>query len=99
MKTRFGFDRDGEVAANSVRTLVATLCVLGLVGLTLLHMGDGGGIANRSAEATLPATAAPIANSASSLHAPTIDPSLPSLEATLSRKDVTLAEEAPASTF
>jgi hypothetical protein len=96
MKSRFDFDREGAATGNSVRTLVATLCVLGLVGLTFLHIGDGGWFA---AEATLPATDGPVATSAGSLHAPTSDPSLPSLEATFSRKDVTPADEAPAPTF
>jgi len=99
MKSRFDFDRERATTANYVRTLVATLCVLGLVGLTVLHMGDGGGFSSWLAEATLPATDVPVMNSAGSLHAPTSDPSLPSLEATFSRKDVTPADEAPAPTF
>ena len=98
MKSRFDFDREGPVTTNSLRALVATLCVLGLVGLTLFHFDDGGGFANRFAKATLPETDGPVANS-SFLHAPTSDPSLPSLEATFSRKDVTPADEAPAPTF
>ena len=98
MKSRFDFDLEGAAARNSVRTLVAALCVLGLVGLTLFHFDDGGGFANRFAKATLPETNGPVANSGF-LHAPTSDPSLPSLEATFSRKDVTPADEAPAPTF
>ena len=98
MKTRCDFDRESTVARNSVRTLVAALCVLGLVGLTLFHFDDGGGFANRFAKATLPETDGPVANSGF-LHAPTSDPSLPSLEATFSRKDFSAADDTPAPTF
>jgi hypothetical protein len=98
MKSRFAFDRDSTAARNSIRTLVATLCVLGLVGLTLFHFDDGGGFANRFAKVAFPETNGPIADSGF-LHAPTSDPSLPSLEATFSRRDVTPADEAPAPTF
>ena len=66
MKSRFTFDRESAAARNSVRTLVAALCVLGLVGLTLFHFDDGGGFANRFAKATLPETDGPVANSVSS---------------------------------
>jgi hypothetical protein len=98
MKSRFDFDRESAAARNSVRTLVAALCVLGLVGLTLFHISDDGRFATGHAEATQPATDGPVANSGF-LHAPTSDPSLPSLEATFSRKDVTPADEVPAPTF
>ena len=98
MKSRLSFERERAAARGSVRTLVATLCVLGLVGLTLYHFDDGGGFANRFASATLTPADGPVVNS-SFLHAPTSDPSLPSLEATFSRKDVTPAAEAAAPTF
>ena len=98
MKSRLTFDRESAATRNSVRTLVAALCVLGLVGLTLFHFDDGGGFANRFAKATLPDTDGPVANSGF-LRAPTSDPSLPSLEATFPRKDITPADEAPAPTF
>jgi hypothetical protein len=99
MKSRFDFDREGAVVARSVRALVATLCVLALVGLTLFHAGDDGWINAGFVEATQPATDDPAATSGF-LHAPTSDPSLPSLEATRFPDDVTpAAEAAPASTF
>ena len=98
MKSRVDFERKGGVRANSVRALVAALCVLGLVGLTLFHFDDGGGFASRLTKATSPENNGPVANS-SFLRAPAGDPSLPSLEATFSRKDATPADEAPAPTF
>ena len=98
MKNRFTFDPESAAARNSVRTLVAALCVLGLVGLTLFHFDDGGASASRFVKATLPETNGPVANS-DFLRAPTSDPSLPSLEATFSRRDITPADEAPAPTF
>jgi len=98
MKSRLTFDRESSATRNSVRTLVAALCVLGLVGLTLFHFDDGGGFASRLTKATSPENNGPVANS-SFLRAPAGDPSLPSLEATFSRKDVTPADETPAPTF
>jgi hypothetical protein len=62
MKSRFDFDREGALTANSVRALVATLCVLGLVSLTLFHISDDGRFFTGYAEATQPATDGPVAN-------------------------------------
>ena len=78
---------------------VSSVGLLALVGLTLFHAGDDGWINAGFVEATQPATDDPAATSGF-LHAPTSDPSLPSLEATRFPDDVTpAAEAAPASTF
>jgi len=98
MKSLFTVDRENAATRNSVRTLVAVLCVLGLVGLTVFHFEDGAGIGNPFAKAAAPAAAGPVADSRF-LRAPTSDPSLPSLEATFSHKIVAPADEATAPTF
>ena len=98
MKSRFPFNRESPATRNSVRTVIATLCVLGLVSLTLFHFDDGTGFASRTAKATSPETRGPVASS-DYLRAPTSDPSLPSLEATFPRNAVAPAYEAPTPTF
>jgi len=98
MSRRFDSDPEGAATRSSIRALVATLCVLGLVGLTFFHFGDGGAFASRSVAPTVPQVDSRVVGP-NFLHAPTSDPSLPSLEATFSRKDVTPAEDAPAPTF
>jgi hypothetical protein len=95
MKSRITVE--GASTRNAVRALVATLCVLGLVGLTLFGFDDGG-FANRFAGASLPEPTLSVENSGF-LRAPTSDPSLPSLEGTFSRKDVTPVDAPPAPTF
>ena len=95
MKNRVDFERKGGIRANSVRALVAALCVLGLASLTLLHSNDDGRIAAGYAASTQPTTDGPVANS-SFLHAPTGDPSVPSAESVFSRKDATPDDDPPA---
>lgn len=98
MNTRFDFDRKNSRTGNSIRTVVAALCVIGLVcWLTLLHGGADGGLGDEFAQATTPA--GPVAETTSSLRAPTSDPSLPSLEATFSRTSAPPVEDPPAPTF
>ena len=99
MKSRIDFERKGGFRANSVRALVAALCVLGLASLTLLHGNDDGRIATGYAASTQPTTTdGPVANSRF-LHAPTGDPSVPSAESVFSRKDAAPDDGPPAPTF
>ncbi len=94
MQQRSTFDRDGAKVANSARTIVATLCVLGLAGLMLFHTEPGNLFA-----LDVPAVPARPGNEAQAfLHAPTGDPSLPSLDSLRSQEAPTPAETAP-STF
>jgi len=102
MNRRFDLGQAGSAAVIAVRAVVATLCVLGLASLMWIHSSGAGVAGDVSSEATTPDVQAAMAASfipSSSLHAPTSDPSLPSLEATFSRKDVTPAETAQAPTF
>jgi hypothetical protein len=80
-----------RTGSNSTSAIVATLYVLGLASLLFLHNGT---TVVSSATAPAIATSAP-----AYLHAPTSDPSLPSLEATLARLENAPADEAPAPTF
>ena len=98
MKSRFDFQREGAVKANSVRALVATLCVLGLLSLTLFHSNDDARMVTGFADSTQSATDASAAH-ADFLRAPTSDPSLPSLESAFSGKDVTPGNDVPPATF
>lgn len=98
MKSRVDFERKGGVRANSVRALVAALCVLGLASLTLLHSNGDGRIAAGYVASTQPTTDGPVVNSRF-LHAPTGDPSVPSAESVFSRKDATPDDDPPAPTF
>ena len=82
------------------KTLVlSALCVLGLASLMWLHSGGAGGFNDESTQFPAPAALASTAPSPGSLHAPTSDPSLPSLEATFSRKDFPVADDTSAPTF
>jgi hypothetical protein len=99
MKTRFDLDQEGAQGTNSVRAVVATVCVLGLASFMWLHSGGAGGFNDESAQSPTPAAMASTAPNPGSLHAPTSDPSLPSLEATFSRKDFSAADDPPAPTF
>ncbi|MFO1324607.1 MAG: hypothetical protein U1F15_11155 [Burkholderiales bacterium] len=94
MASRYDFDEQGADRANSVRAVVATLCVLGLASIMWIHSGASVGPIDEA-----PPAAAPAAPQTGSLHAPTTDPSLPSLEATFSRTNATPADEAQAPTF
>lgn len=94
MRNHLDPNQEGASARRSARAVVATLCVLGLASLMWLHSGPAGGLADALAEA--PSSAS---NSTGSLHAPTSDPSLPSLEATLSRPDAEPADAPAAPTF
>ena len=87
-------NQEGASARRSARAVVATLCVLGLASLMWLHSGPTGGLADALAEASPNAGA-----TTGSLHAPTSDPSLPSLDATMSRKDLEPADAPAAPTF
>jgi len=98
MKSRIDFERKGGVRANSVRALVAALCVLGLASLTLLHSNGDGRIAAGYVASTQPTTDGPVVNSRF-LHAPTGDPSVPSAESVFSRKDAAPDDDPPAPTF
>ena len=94
MQSRYDFDEQGATRANSVRAVVASLCVLGLASFMWLHSGVSIGPVEEA-----PPAAASAAPQTGSLHAPTTDPSLPSLEATFSRMNATPADEAQAPTF
>ncbi|MBK9115197.1 MAG: hypothetical protein IPM22_06055 [Betaproteobacteria bacterium] len=94
MRNHLDPNTEGASATRSARAVVATLCVLGLASLMWLHSGPSGGPADALAEAPPPASA-----TTGSLHAPTSDPSLPSLEATMSRNDVEPADAPAAPTF
>ncbi len=78
---------------NTTGAVVATLYVLGLASLLFLHNGPNG------VSSAVAPTAPIVADAPAYLHAPTSDPSLPSLEATLSRLENAPADEAPAPTF
>jgi hypothetical protein len=99
MQTRFDIDREGAVKANSVRAFVATLCVLGLASFMWLHSGTMGELSDNAA--AVPPAAANAADEPRNdyLHAPTSDPSLPSLEATFAHKDAGPSGEPAAPTF
>lgn len=99
MKTRFDLDQQGANGTNSVRAVVATICVLGLASLMWLHSGGAGGLNDDPARAPVSAALVSTAPNPGSLHAPTSDPSLPSLEATFSRKDFPVADDSSAPTF
>ncbi len=94
MRNHLDPNLESASASRSARAVVATLCVLGLASLMWLHSGPAGGLSDVLAEAPPPASA-----TTGSLHAPTSDPSLPSLEATLSRKDLEPADAPAAPTF
>ena len=95
MRRHHDLDRDGSLRANSARAVVATMCVLGLATLVWMHVGESTGFGEMPTIGAVPATA----KSSAYLHAPTSDPSLPSLEATFSGMNVAPADEAPAPTF
>jgi hypothetical protein len=99
MHDRFEIDREGAAKANSVRAFVATLCVLGLASLMWLHSGTMGELSDSAT--TVPPAAADAADTQHNayLHAPTGDPSLPSLEATFAHKDAAPTGEPAAPTF
>jgi hypothetical protein len=99
MQTRFDIDREGAVKANSVRAFVATLCVLGLASFMWLHSGTMGEVSDSAA--TVPPAADNAADTPRNayLHAPTSDPSLPSLEATFAHQDAGPSGEPAAPTF
>ena len=99
MKTRFDLDQQGANGTNSVRAVVATICVLGLASLMWLHGPGTGGLNDNPARSPASAVLASTAPNPGSLHAPTSDPSLPSLEATFSRKDFPAADDTSAPTF
>ena len=99
MQTRFDIDRQGAVKANSVRAVVATLCVLGLASFMWLHSGTMGELADDAAAVPPAAANAADAPRNDYLHAPTSDPSLPSLEATFAHKDAGPSGEPAAPTF
>lgn len=94
MRKHLDPNQEGASASRSARAVVATLCVLGLASLMWLHSGPSGSLADALAEAPPPASGA-----TGSLHAPTSDPSLPSLEATLSRPDAEPADAPAPPTF
>lgn len=99
MQTRFDIDREGAVKANSVRAFVAALCVLGLASFMWLHSGTMGDVSDNAA--TVPPAAENTADTQRNayLHAPTSDPSLPSLEATFAHRDAGPSGEPAAPTF
>ena len=93
MRNHFDLDPEGAREYGTARAIVASLCVLGLASLMWFHGG-----ASTTADDNLMAVPAAVGDNAS-LHAPTTDPSLPSLEATFARKDDAAADPAPAPTF
>lgn len=99
MQTRFDIDREGAAKANSVRALVATLCVLGLASFMWLHSGTMGEISDNAVAVPPAAENAADAQRNAYLHAPTSDPSLPSLEATFANRDAAPSGEPAAPTF
>lgn len=99
MPTRYDLDREGSLKANSARAVVASLCVLGLATLVWMRIGAIGEFAETPAAGIASSVHTADVRPGDYLHAPTSDPSLPSLDATFSAKDVTPADEAPAPTF
>jgi hypothetical protein len=94
---RIEVDQKSGKSPNSQRAIVATLYVLGLASLMWLHSGRS--VSDESSAVPAPDQPASVAATSSYLHAPTSDPSLPSLEATFSRSDVEPADKAQAPTF
>ena len=92
-------NEEGTVASNSARVMLATVCVLGLVALMFLHIEPPANDREFRSEGDTDTTVMPAAIAPPFLHAPTRDPSLPSLDATFSRTDVAPADEAMAPTF
>ena len=92
MKTTTELDR--RRAGNTTGAVVATLYVLGLASLLFLHNEP-----NVVSSAIAPAAPTVVSSATAYLHAPTSDPSLPSLEATLSRLENAPVDETPAPTF
>jgi hypothetical protein len=88
MQSRTQLDAKGAATANTLRTVIAAMFVLGITSLVWLH----------TAPADVHKDAAPVATPQSFLHAPSGDPSLPSLEATFARMPAS-PEEPPAPTF
>lgn len=86
MRNRSRLDREGGALSNSRRALVAALFILGLTSLVWLHRQPAGVVLDEfGTNAATPTEATMPASRQSYLHAPTSDPSLPSLEATFSR--------------
>lgn len=94
MRNHLDPNDESPSATRSARAVLATLCVLGLASLMWLHSNAPGGVADAIAE-----SAPPPSGASGFLHAPTGDPSLPSLEATLSRTDLEPADTPAAPTF
>ncbi|MFO1414100.1 MAG: hypothetical protein U1F10_09415 [Burkholderiales bacterium] len=88
MRTPHEIDPEGAREAGVVRAVVASLCVMGLASLMWVHSGV-------PLQADEPSARA---ESADFLRAPTTDPSLPGLDATVNRQDAA-ADPAPAPTF
>ena len=99
MHTRFDIDREGAAKANSVRALVATLCVLGLASFMWVHSVPMGELSDNPAAVPPAAEQAADTQRNAYLHAPTSDPSLPSLEATFAHKEAGPSGEPVAPTF
>jgi len=85
MNVRSNFDARGARTANSVRTVVAALFVLGVTSLVIVH-----------SDRQEPAAAT--ASNDQFLHAPSTDPSLPDLRTTMRQFD-TAYEVSQAPTF
>jgi len=99
MQTRFDIDREGAAKANSVRALVATLCVLGLASFMWVHSVPMGELSDNPAAVPPAAEQAADTQRNAYLHAPTSDPSLPSLEATFANRDAAPSGEPAVPTF
>lgn len=81
-RNRFEFDRQGAEKAHAVQVVIATLFILGISGLLWMHSD--------------PETRVPFATTHDDyLHAPSSDPSLPDLRATLRELDGKPEPEAP----
>ncbi len=96
---RIEIDRKDAKSPNSRRAVVATLYVLGLASLMWLYTGKTVDLGGGPAVATAPDQPVPVVAGNDYLHAPTSDPSLPSLEASLSRSDTEPADKPQAPTF